>query len=101
MQPVWLFFESLWLPLWQWERTWGLQKWPKLPQLADIAFLIRKIAISNQDRLVFFYEKIKKALEEMERGGVTHAENYQVYSSRHWSVTRTVITFLEETAEFL
>lgn len=39
-------------------------------QLAAIAFLLRKIAVSHQDRLIVLHEKIKKALEDMEREGV-------------------------------
>lgn len=48
----------------------GLYNITSHAQLVAIAFLIRKIAISNQDRLIFFHEKIKKALEDMEREGV-------------------------------
>ncbi len=48
----------------------GLYNITSHAQLAAIAFLIRKIAISNQDRLIFLHEKIKKALEDMEREGV-------------------------------
>ncbi|PFM63713.1 hypothetical protein COJ48_14175 [Bacillus cereus] len=32
--------------------------------------MTRKIAINNQDRLIFPHEKIKKALKDMEREGV-------------------------------
>lgn len=45
----------------------GLYNITSHAQLAAIAFLIRKIAISNQDRVIFLHEKIKKALEDMER----------------------------------
>lgn len=48
----------------------GLYNITSHAQLAAIAFLIRKIAISNQDRFIFLHEKIKKALEDMEREGV-------------------------------
>ncbi|MDP4086660.1 MAG: hypothetical protein Q8934_18970, partial [Bacillota bacterium] len=48
----------------------GLYNITSHAQLAAIAFLIRKIAISNQDRLIILHEKIKKALEDMEREGV-------------------------------
>ncbi|MFC3770974.1 hypothetical protein [Paenibacillus sp. GCM10012303] len=48
----------------------GLYNITSHAQLAAIAFLIRKIAIRNQDRLIFLHEKIKKALEDMEREGV-------------------------------
>ncbi len=48
----------------------GLYNITSHAQLAAIAFLIRKIAIRNQDRTIFLYEKIQKALEEMEREGV-------------------------------
>lgn len=48
----------------------GLYNITSHAQLAAIAFLIRKIAIRNQDRTIFLHEKIKKALEEMERDGV-------------------------------
>ncbi|RKN83731.1 P-loop domain-containing protein [Paenibacillus ginsengarvi] len=48
----------------------GLYNITSHAQLAAIAFLIRKIAISNQDRRIFLHEKIKKALEDMEREGV-------------------------------
>ncbi|CAG7651168.1 hypothetical protein PAESOLCIP111_06259 [Paenibacillus solanacearum] len=48
----------------------GLYNITSHAQLAAIAFLIRKLAISNQDRLIFLQEKIQKALEDMEREGV-------------------------------
>ncbi|WP_068776037.1 P-loop domain-containing protein [Paenibacillus sp. FJAT-26967] len=48
----------------------GLYNITSPAQLAAIAFLIRKIAISNQERHILLYEKIKKALEDMEREGV-------------------------------
>jgi len=48
----------------------GLYNITSHAQLAAIAFLIRKIAISNQDRLIFLHEEIKKGLEDMEREGV-------------------------------
>ncbi|WP_347568712.1 hypothetical protein [Neobacillus sp. MM2021_6] len=48
----------------------GLYNITSQAQLAAIAFLLRKIAISNQDRHIFLHEKIKRALEEMEREGV-------------------------------
>ncbi|NQX58029.1 ATPase [Paenibacillus qinlingensis] len=48
----------------------GLYNITSHAQLVAIAFLIRKIAISNQDRLIFFHEKIKKVLEDMESEGV-------------------------------
>ncbi|GIP26165.1 ATPase [Paenibacillus sp. J23TS9] len=48
----------------------GLYNITSHAQLAAIAFLIRKIAISNQDRLIILHDKIKKALEDMEREGV-------------------------------
>ncbi|MDR6879417.1 P-loop domain-containing protein [Bacillus sp. 3255] len=48
----------------------GLYNITSHAQLAAIAFLLRKIAISNQDRLIFLHEKIKKALEDMEREGL-------------------------------
>lgn len=48
----------------------GLYNITSHAQLAAIAFLLRKIAISNQDRLIFLHDKIKNALEEMEREGV-------------------------------
>jgi hypothetical protein len=48
----------------------GLYNITSNAQLAAIAFLIRKIAISNQDRVIFLHEKIKKTLEDMEREGV-------------------------------
>ncbi len=48
----------------------GLYNMTSPAQLAAIAFLIRKIAISNQDRLIVLHEKIKKGLEDMEREGV-------------------------------
>jgi hypothetical protein len=48
----------------------GLYNITSHAQLTAIAFLIRKITISNQDHLIFLHEKIKKALEDMEREGV-------------------------------
>lgn len=48
----------------------GLYNITSHAQLAAIAFLIRKIAISNQDRLIILPEKIQKALDDMEREGV-------------------------------
>jgi predicted ABC-class ATPase len=48
----------------------GLYNITSHAQLAAIAFLIRKIAISNQDSLIDLHEKITKALEDMEREGV-------------------------------
>jgi len=48
----------------------GLYNITSHAQLAAIAFLIRKITISNQDRLIFLHEKIKIALDDMEREGV-------------------------------
>ncbi|MFF2447478.1 P-loop domain-containing protein [Neobacillus sp. NPDC058068] len=48
----------------------GLYNITSHAQLAAIAFLLRKIAISNQDHHIFLQEKIKKALEDMEREGV-------------------------------
>ncbi len=48
----------------------GLYNVTSQAQLAAIAFMIRKIAVSNQDRLLVLHEKIKKALEDMEREGV-------------------------------
>ncbi|WP_372447614.1 hypothetical protein [Neobacillus rhizophilus] len=48
----------------------GLYNITSNAQLAAIAFLIRKIAISNQDCVIFLHEKIKKTLEDMEREGV-------------------------------
>lgn len=48
----------------------GLYNITSHAQLAAIAFLIRKIAVSNQDSLIYLQEKIKKALEDMERDGV-------------------------------
>ncbi|KAA0546848.1 ATPase [Bacillus sp. BGMRC 2118] len=39
-------------------------------QLAAIAFLIRKIAVSNQDHVIILHEKIKQALDDMEEKGV-------------------------------
>ncbi|WP_056466911.1 P-loop domain-containing protein [Bacillus sp. FJAT-25509] len=48
----------------------GLYNITSHAQLAAIAFLIRKIAIRNQDRTIFLHEKIKKELEEMEKEGV-------------------------------
>jgi predicted ABC-class ATPase len=48
----------------------GLYNITSHAQLAAIAFLIRKIAISNQDQVIFLHEKVQKALEDMEREGV-------------------------------
>ncbi|PEL07609.1 P-loop domain-containing protein [Bacillus sp. AFS017336] len=48
----------------------GLYNITSHAQLAAIAFLIRKIAINKQDRHILLHEKIKKALEDMERDGV-------------------------------
>ncbi|WJH33730.1 ABC-ATPase domain-containing protein [Paenibacillus sp. CC-CFT747] len=48
----------------------GLYNITSHAQLAAIAFLLRKIAVSNQDRLIFLHEKIKKALDDMEKEGV-------------------------------
>ncbi|OAS23488.1 P-loop domain-containing protein [Paenibacillus oryzisoli] len=48
----------------------GLYNITSNAQLVAIAFLLRKIAISNQDRLILPHEKIRKALEDMEREGV-------------------------------
>lgn len=48
----------------------GLYNITSHAQLAAIAFLIRKIAINNQGSIIFPQEKIKKALEDMEREGV-------------------------------
>ncbi|WP_088043287.1 P-loop domain-containing protein [Bacillus sp. EAC] len=48
----------------------GLYNITSQAQLAAIAFLIRKIAIRNQDRTIFLHEQIQKALEEMEKDGV-------------------------------
>lgn len=48
----------------------GLYNITSPAQVAAIAFLIRKMAISNQDRLIFLKEKFEKALEDMEREGV-------------------------------
>ncbi|MCC2684039.1 MAG: ATPase of the class-like protein [Paenibacillaceae bacterium] len=48
----------------------GLYNITSHAQLAAIAFLLRKIAVSNQDHLIVLHEKIKKALEDMEREGV-------------------------------
>ena len=48
----------------------GLYNITSHAQLAAIAFLIRKLAVSNQDRLIVLHEKIQKALEDMEREGV-------------------------------
>ncbi|RTE10808.1 P-loop domain-containing protein [Paenibacillus whitsoniae] len=48
----------------------GLYNITSHAQLAAIAFLLRKIAISNQDSLILLHEKIQKALEDMEREGV-------------------------------
>lgn len=48
----------------------GLYNITSHAQLAAIAFLIRKIAISNQDRLIPLHEKIESGLEDMERNGV-------------------------------
>lgn len=48
----------------------GLYNITSPAQVAAIAFLIRKIAISNQDPLIFLQEKFEKALEDMGREGV-------------------------------
>lgn len=48
----------------------GLYNITSHAQLAAIAFLIRKVAVSNQDRLILLHDKIKKALEDMEKEGV-------------------------------
>jgi hypothetical protein len=48
----------------------GLYNITAQAQLAAIAFLIQKIAIKNQDQVIFLHEKIKNALEDMEREGV-------------------------------
>lgn len=48
----------------------GLYNITSPAQVAAIAFLIRKIAIGNQDRLIFLQEKFEKALEDMEREGL-------------------------------
>ncbi|WP_438432239.1 P-loop domain-containing protein [Gorillibacterium sp. sgz500922] len=48
----------------------GLYNITSEAQLAAIAFLIRKIAISNQDRVIPLQERIRKALDDMEREGV-------------------------------
>lgn len=48
----------------------GLYNITSPAQVAAIAFLIRKIAISNQESLIFLQEKFEKALEDMEREGV-------------------------------
>lgn len=48
----------------------GLYNITSHAQLAAIAFLIRKLAVSNQDRVIVLQEKVKQALEAMEREGV-------------------------------
>ncbi|BFT72571.1 P-loop domain-containing protein [Paenibacillus sp. P36] len=48
----------------------GLYNITSQAQLAAIAFLIRKLAVSNQDHLILLHEKINKALHDMEREGV-------------------------------
>ncbi|WP_407083161.1 hypothetical protein [Paenibacillus aurantius] len=48
----------------------GLYNITSHAQLAAIAFLLRKIAVSNQDRLIFLHDKIKKVLDDMEKEGV-------------------------------
>lgn len=48
----------------------GLYNITSYAQLAAIAFLIRKIAINNQDQPIFLHENIKKTLENMEEEGV-------------------------------
>jgi predicted ABC-class ATPase len=48
----------------------GLYNITSHAQLAAIAFLLRKIAVSNQDPFILPHEKVKKALEDMEREGV-------------------------------
>jgi len=50
--------------------TRGLYNITSHAQLTAIAFLIRKIAVSNQDRLICLHEKIKGVLEDMEKNGV-------------------------------
>jgi Predicted ATPase of the ABC class len=48
----------------------GLYNITSHAQLAAIAFLIRKVAVSNQDHFIILHDKLKKALEDMEREGV-------------------------------
>ncbi len=48
----------------------GLYNITSNAQLVAIAFLIRKLAISNQDSVIFIQEKINKALKDMEREGL-------------------------------
>ncbi|OCT13561.1 hypothetical protein A8709_18380 [Paenibacillus pectinilyticus] len=48
----------------------GLYNITSPAQVAAIAFLIRKLAVSNQDRLIFLQETFEKALENMRREGV-------------------------------
>ncbi|MDR6551869.1 P-loop domain-containing protein [Paenibacillus qinlingensis] len=48
----------------------GLYNITSPAQVAAIAFLIRKIAISNQDHIIILHERIKKALDDIEREGV-------------------------------